>query len=246
MKFLPISDRNCKGSCLFLDNDSEELYFENLRKKPIDWKYRYKKVRYKLNSDHYRTVEFKLIPWSECVVIFGCSNVFGIGVSLDETVSAQFTKITGIPAINMGVPGSSPQFSLYNSAILKNNYPKPKAVVFAWTSAHRCSLFLNPPHTKKEFYTENCGLWNDDPSGLGEAWNKFDSNANIHLQMTRLVAKQLWHDVKYADYTTFVQNKKYIPDCKFITQVDDARDDSHPGEKTNQIISRYLADSLNL
>lgn len=246
MNFLPISDRGCNGLCSFLDKDSEELYTKNLKIKPKNWKYRHKNITYRLNSSHYRTVEFDTIPWEKCVVIFGCSTVFGIGASIDETIAAQFSKITGIPAINMGVPGSSPQFALYNSAILKNKYPKPKAVVFGWTSAHRCSLFLNPPHTRKEFYVQNCGIWGDDPSDLGKAWNKFDSNPNIHLQMTRLTAKEMWRDVNYTDYTMFVQNRSYIPDCKYIKQTDEGRDCSHPGYETNYKISRYLADSLNL
>ena len=243
MKFLPMFDRGCDGgSCSFYDKDTKERYVKNLK----DWKYRQKIVTYKLNSDYYRTAEFDKIPWNDSIVIFGCSNVFGVGAAIDETLSAQLTKMTGIPTINMGVPGSSPQFSLYNSAILRQVYPKPRAVVFAWTSASRCTLFRYQPHTKKEFYIENCGSWTDDSSDLGRSWSRYDSNIHGHLQMTRITAQQMWSDTKYVDFTLFQANMKYIPDCIAFKIVDHARDCSHPGEETNHIIAKHLATQLGL
>lgn len=247
MKFLPMFDRGCDGgSCSFYDKDTKERYVKNLKTQPKDWKYRQKIVTYKLNSDYYRTAEFNKIPWSDSIVIFGCSNVFGVGAAIDETLSAQLTKMTGIPAINMGVPGSSPQFSLYNSAILRQVYPKPRAVVFAWTSANRCTLFRYPPHTKKEFYIENCGSWTDDSSDLGKSWSRYDSNIHGHLQMTRITAQQMWSDTKYVDFTLFQANMKYIPDCTTFKIIDHARDCSHPGEETNNVIAKHVATQLGL
>lgn len=244
MKFLPIQDKGCENrSCTFYDKDSKELYIKNLKKQAPNWKYRSKPITYKLNSDYYRTAEFNKIPWSDSIVIFGCSNVFGVGVATDETIAAQLSKITGIPTINMGVPGSSPQFSLYNSAILKQVYPKPKAVVFGWSSANRCTLFR---YDDKDFYVENCGPWSSDSGDLGKAWARFDSNIDIHFKMTRLIAQQMWSDVKYEDFTLFPGNIKFISDCNLFKIVDYGRDCSHPGEETNNNIAKYLATKLNL
>ena len=251
MKFLPMPDRGdlnlyTNNVHTFIDNDSKDRYIKNLKSQPKDWKYRNKVVTYKLNSEFYRTLEFEKIRWEESIVIFGCSNVFGLGAALDETLPAQLSKLTGIPTINMGAPGTSAHHALYNSAILKSNYPKPRAIVFGWTSPNRCTLFRYPRHTNKEFYVENCGAWTKDSSDLGKAWFKFDSNIHVHIQLTRIVAQQLWSDTKYADFTSFLSNMRFIPDCKYFRIIDHGRDCSHPGEKTNLKIAKYIASELNL
>jgi hypothetical protein len=250
MKFIPVRDRGdhqdyINGSYAFLDQDSREKYKKNLKRQPQNWKYRNKVVTYKLNSEFYRTLEFEKIRWEESIVIFGCSNVFGLGAALDETLPAQLSKLTGIPTINMGVCGSSAHHALYNSAILKQMYPKPRAVVFGWTSAERCTLFRYT-QDKTSFIVENCGAWTEDSSDLGKAWFKYNSNVHVHTQLTRIVAQQLWSDTKYADYTSFPSNMRFIPDCKYFRIIDHGRDCSHPGEKTNLEIAKYIASELNL
>ena len=245
MNFLPIQDKGCEnGSCTFYDKDSKELYIKNLKTQPKSWKYREKVVTYKLNSEYYRTAEFDRIRWEESIVIFGCSNIFGIGVAIDETLPAQLSKLTGIPTINMGIPGSSAHHALYNSAILRQVHPKPKAIVFGWTGAERCTLFRYTPN--KDLWIENCGSWTDDSADLGKAWYRYDSNIHGHLKMTRIVAQQMWSDTKYADFTLFPSNMRFIPDCRVIKMIDNGRDCSHPGEKTNLQVAKYLATELNL
>ena len=118
-------------------------------------------------------MEFDKIPWDKTVVMFGCSNMFGIGLALKDTIPAQFTALTGIPAINLGVPGSSLQYSMYNSAIFKKLYPKPRAVVVDIPDASRCALFL--PEGDLSFRPVHCGSWTEDMSGLGKSWRRFDS-----------------------------------------------------------------------
>ena len=236
-----------KGNTVnFLDDDSEELYANNLKSKPINWKYRHNNFSYELNSNSYRTKEFSKIDWNNSIVIFGCSITFGLGVSEEDTISSQLYKLSGIPTVNMGFPGSSSQLSLYNSAILKENGITPKAIVFEWSHASRCTLFMNPPHTKNDFFVINCGDWNNDISGLGKAWSKYESNINMHIKMTRLIAKNLWSSTQYTDFTLFKANKKYINDCKYIDQIDNGRDCSHPGELTYKNCAIYIAQSLKL
>ena len=120
MNFLKLEDT---PSGPFMDQDTKELYKKNLRSQPDDWRYRNKLVKYTLNTHNYRTKEFNIIPWADSVVIFGCSFVFGIGAALDETIAAQLSSIIQKPVINMGAPGTSAMFSLYNSSILRKDCP---------------------------------------------------------------------------------------------------------------------------
>jgi hypothetical protein len=235
MNFLELED---KPSGPFMDQDTKQLYQKNLKSQPSNWRYRDKVVQYTLNSHNYRTKEFHIIPWAESVVIFGCSYVFGIGAALDETIAAQLSSIIKRPVINMGAPGSSATFSLYNSSILRKECPKPAGIVFGWTSAARCTLFLKDS-------TVHCGSWMEDVGGLGKAWRRFDSNAYTHLNFTRQCAQQMWDDTPYADFTLFPSNRSMI-DCPYIKQIDYGRDCCHPGVKTNEQVATVIAEQLNL
>lgn len=228
----------------FHDNDSEELFKKNLKTQGPDWEYRNKFIKYTMNSLGYRTLEFDKIRWDETVVMFGCSNTFGIGVNVKDSVPAQYSNITGIPAINLGVPGCSTQYLLYNSAIYLKNFPKPRGVVIEYPDSSRCTLFL--PERSDGFMPVNCGNWTEDISGLGKAWRRFDVNMVTHLKLMRLTLQQMWSDVPSAEYHIFPSNCRILPECKYIDQIDFARDLTHPGSKTNQISANYIAETLNL
>jgi hypothetical protein len=76
--------------------------------------------------------------------MFGCSFIFGIGVTDEHTVPYFLEKLSGRPVINMGIPGSSIQTSLHNSIILNDSeYPIPKAVVNMFTDLNRYQLYEN-------------------------------------------------------------------------------------------------------
>jgi hypothetical protein len=237
MNFFELDDRPDKTGSWF-DQDSRELFKKNLKTQSTDWRYRNIKVTYRLNSMGYRTQEFNSIPWHKSIVIFGCSYVFGIGCELSGTIAAKLAELTNLPVINMGAPGSSPMFSLHNSAILSAIYSKPLAVVFSWSSSQRCPLYLNNS-------VVHCGQWNEDISGLGKAWRRFDSHNEMQLKMTRLTAQQMWSNTKYYDFTLYPSNRKTI-DCDFIKQVDVSRDLVHSGIVTNELIAKKIAQSLNL
>jgi hypothetical protein len=223
----------------WFDQDSKELFKKNLKSLPEDWKYRNKKIKYILNKDGYRTKEFKDIHWAKSIVVFGCSYVFGIGNSEDETISGHIEKLTGIPTINMGAPGSSSLFSLHNSGILSAAYPKPIGIVFGWTSPQRCPLYLKDA-------VVHCGNWKEDVADLGKSWRRFNHHAETSLKITRLLAQELWACTKYYDFTLFRTNQKAIPDCEYIKQVDYSRDCAHSGTKTNEIIAKRVAESMGL
>ena len=240
---LPITNSG-DGDNRYHDNDSKELYERNLKIESSDWEYRHKRITYKLNTNGYRTFEFNKIPWDKTVVMFGCSNMFGVGVCLKDTIPGTFSSITNIPSINLGVPGCSLQYMLYNSAMFRKKYPKPRAVVFDIPDASRCTLFI--PQGHNEYQSVHCGNWAEDVSDLGKTWRRFDMNCIMHHRYLRASIQQMGDDIPYVDFSLFPSNQRIIPECKVIKTIDAARDKDHPGSKTNKIISEYIASELDL
>jgi hypothetical protein len=123
-------------------SDDEKTFRENLKTQPEHWYYRTHSVIYTLNSLGYRTREFDQIDWKESIVMFGCSYVFGTGVTDEHTIPYFLEQLCGRPVINMGIGGSSIQTALHNSIILSDSeYPTPKAVVNMLTSISRFNLY---------------------------------------------------------------------------------------------------------
>ncbi len=138
----------------FCPADTQKLFEQNLKTQPEDWYYRTHEVKYTLNSLGYRTREFDEIDWKESIVMFGCSFVFGIGVTDEHTIPYFLEQLSGRPVINMGIAGSSIQTVLHNSIILNDSkYPTPKVVINMWTGLNRYQLYQNNS-------TFNFGDWN--------------------------------------------------------------------------------------
>jgi hypothetical protein len=125
--------------------DSKEFFEQNLKTKPEDWYYRTHEVKYTLNSLGYRTKEFDDIDWKESIVIFGCSLIFGVGVTDKHIIPYFLEQLSGRPVINMGIPEIfNSNMLLHNSIILNDSkYPTPKAVVNMRTDLNRYQLYEN-------------------------------------------------------------------------------------------------------
>jgi hypothetical protein len=235
-KFLPVDKPDNK---FWYDPDDKIKYNENLKTQPQDWHYRKKIITYDVNSDGYRTKEFDLVNWAKTIVIFGGSNVYGVGCAEDETVPFLLEKITGIPVINLGVSGSSSTFALHNSGIFSNYYPTPKAVIHSWTSPFRCPYYMNNE-------VIHCGHWHDDPKGMAEKWNSTLSHPNTNILLNSIISKQMWIDkCSYYEYTLF-ESTSQILNCDFIQKEDDARDIEHPGRLTNNKTAEQIAKNIKL
>jgi hypothetical protein len=233
-KFLPVDARVEKN---FAGYDSKLLFKKNLEIMPPDWYYRNKTITYTRNKQGYRTQEFKKIDWSNSIVIFGCSNVFGIGVDDNETLSYQLSNILKVPVINMGVEGSSINYSLHNSVILKHFYPKPLAVVNMWTHYSRTVYYYKR-------YLENCGDWNPG-NFYFSAWSKDDSHAASYAIIASMTSKIFWQDTKYYESSFFPDTSKLL-NCDLYRIQDHARDLLHPGIKTLKLTAEQIANKLNI
>jgi hypothetical protein len=232
-QFLPVDYKIDK---YFSGTDTKKLFKENLKTQPDDWIYRNRKITYTLNSRGYRTNEFKKIDWANSIVVFGCSNVFGIGLDDQDTICKQLEKITGIPVVNMGVGGSSITFSLHNAIILRDGYPTPKAVVNLWPGPDRTVYYYKNK-------VENCGVWNAVPNGYMDVWTSDESHGMTHALLASITSKHLWANTSYYEASFWMENSKLM-NCDFLLFLDYARDLSHPGIKTSQAVAEQIAKNI--
>lgn len=245
--FDTILDRTKKNKFLITDafattyfagTDTRDTFEQNLKIQPQDWYYRNKKIKYTLNSWGYRTREFDEIDWKNSIVIFGCSNVFGVGVDDSDTVSFQLEKILGIPVINMGVGGTSMTYALHNSSILRDGYPTPRAVVQLWSAYDRTTFYR-----KRDLVS--CGAWNLEKFKYMDAWSQDVYHAMTHAVFAAKISKLLWKDTKYFEASYFNETAELL-DCCYLESVDKARDMSHVGKDTHLKTAVKIAKELNL
>jgi hypothetical protein len=178
-------------------SDDEETFRENLKTQPEYWYYRTHSVIYTLNSLGYRTREFDQIDWKESIVMFGCSHVFGTGVTDEHTIPYFLEQLCGRPVINMGIGGSSIQTALHNSIILNDSeYPTPKAVVNMWTGLNRYQLY-------ETNFTDHIGSGNF----LDNRFEKRENIVSFNLMNIKMM-RNLWKNKTiYFEGTTFDQEK---------------------------------------
>lgn len=244
-QFFPVTEYDGKRSFLFQSYDTEERYRKNLKTQPKNWYYRTHPVRYTVNSQGYRTQEFDKINWSESIVMFGCSHVFGVGVTDEHTIPYFLEQISGRPVINMGIGGSSIQTTLFNGTILFNsNYPMPKAIIPFWTYLNRFYLGLK---NEVLFY----GDWNIKEIQTNYNKYHFITQNLLNIKLFR----SLWKDK--VIYDEYIITDGSIGESKLIDQLDDsisvkkfsgvlgsARDLSHSGFKDNLMMAKIIYDRI--
>jgi hypothetical protein len=221
--------------------DTKELYQENLLKQPKDWYYRTNKVTYTVNSDGYRTQEFSDIDWSNSIVMFGCSNTFGVGLDDKDIVSTKLQELLDIPIINMGCGGSSIIFNVHNSMILREGYPTPKGVIMFWPACDRII----------EYHTTNAqqhGVWSIKPNNLADVYLKNKNNVIANAMLMVKANRLLWKDSCPYYEATWDSNTKSIIECDFIEHalMGYARDMDHPGIDSAKYIANKIAKNLKL
>jgi len=220
----------------FRNTDSKRCFEKNLKTQPDDWYYRHNPVTYTVNSKGYRAPEFSTVDWEAAVVIFGCSNVFGVGVSDEHTISSQLSKLINRPVINLGVTGSSIQYATFNSAIL-TAYPCPYAVIQLWTSVERTVVF-----TRTMIHC--LGPWSYKPKSLYNKWLE-NNNPRATALLHRTISQELWKNrSQYLEATLFLDTADQFDHCKLFKYYDHARDQIHPGKLTAARIAAHFAEQL--
>ena len=236
-----VYNRECKidgGFTLdFCGSDDKELFEQNLKTQPQDWYYRTHPVKYTLNSLGYRTKEFDDIDWKESIVIFGCSNIFGIGVADEHTIPYFLEQLSGRPVINMGMGGSSIQTALHNSIILNDSkYPTPKAVVNMLTSLTRFHL-----------YEEDFEYRSDKK--YSRTYSKLVDIVPFNLMNIKMI-RNLWKNKTiYYEGSGFCQHKLINTldekiSCDDLPLDKSARDLGHPGRVSNYSIAKKIYENI--
>jgi len=226
----------------YITSDTLELFESHLKTQPEGWYYRTHPVNYTLNSYGYRAPEFKNINWAESVVVFGCSNVFGIGLDDNDTITSQLEQLIKCPVINMGCPGSAIDYSLYNSVILKNICTKPKAVVHLWTSTERTTHFLEERH-------RSCGVWpTQKTSSYFDEWIRDPNHSAAVATFASMITKHLWSNTKLFEATAFQKTREVLK-CYHLPnnpKYEKARDLLHKGRETARDVAKVIAENINL
>jgi hypothetical protein len=220
----------------FSGTDSPSLFEQNLKIQPEDWHYRTKHIEYKINSSGYRTEEWSNIDWKESVVMLGCSNVLGIGLADDETISHQLSFLIDRPVINLGAPGVSFDFSFYNSIILSEYYPTPYAVVDLWTGTDRCTYF-------DKIDIKHCGIWEQHP--YFKEYIRNDTHSMLRAKFVGMANKNLWKPRCRYYSASFFDRSAYYTDSDWIEIDNQARDLIHPGRNNSKDMARLIAKNIN-
>lgn len=225
-----ISELEFKGGVYkFYGIDSEDDYNERVRQMPANhpWrKWQKIDVKYTLNDQCYRAPNWDQINWSNSILMFGCSQTFGIGLDDSQTVPYNLELISGIPIINLGVAGSSNMFHWINTTLLRNYDIRPRAVIYAWTFAHRIAVL------EKNYRTLNSGIWNIDQEPLVDAWNFHKNHAVEYMRYLIPAVNQQWQSVgcPVFNYTVCSDTKAELDWLKYLDWTGDfARDYRHLG-----------------
>jgi len=183
--------------------------------------YRYQiqqNITYSLNSLGYREKEFDQIKWNDSYIFLGCSHTFGVGVKEEETIPALMQKHTGVPCINLGIPGGCNMFSLFNSTRLKNAGVNPKKIFYQRTYPNRWFSYDKTLHTHpaSKYIDNNTADYIDEEisSCIHSQWSNV---VEYKLEMfddcgaTKYIARDGCHyNAAYFEKIVHVLSDKYV------------------------------------
>jgi len=226
------------GQTVSWDQDSRDCpkYFKKLQKKyGSEWYYYNKKINYKFNKHGFRTKFFENIRMDDHVVLIGDSIVTGVGNADEDTIWAKLEKMLDMPVINLGVSASGIDSACINSLILHKSYPFPRAVVHLWSALDRYSDF-------------------DEDFCNNQRWERIHTNKKKHYCAKHNWAvrnkfyveadRTLWKGkTSYYEASFFPHTAKELG-VDLFEWLDYARDDAHPGVRSNEIAAERIAENL--
>jgi len=185
----------------------------------------------------YRT-NLNSVDWKESVVVFGCSMVYGEGLEEKDSIPFHLSNMLNCPVINMGVTGSSINFSLYNQLALYNQCSAPKGVINIWTE-----------HNRSSYYTKNSivnyGPWNTTMHSYGDLWTADSVHGETQAIMAQVILKNLWKDVPYYEATFFKKTQQLLGCDQLVGHMNDtdyASDGEHPGPLATYKCAEYITE----
>lgn len=240
---LPISHL---GLPYFRHSDTEVLFQENLKKKPKDWLWRNKKIRYTVNSEGYRAPEWSQVDWNNSIVVMGCSHVFGIGVDDDETLPKHLQQTVSDPVINLGFPAGSATNILYNTVRLLEKNFKPKTVICLFPSTSRDVYFYDNEVKNLGAWSTEVGYYTQTEVNYITSILSEESNILNRNYIYESAIEMLWtsNNVKFRGlvHTRDLRIKQWPELSK---PIDSARDDKHYGPETFKLWTKEIINDLN-
>ena len=226
----------------------DDIRGQFIRNRPVDMSGKHI-TNSEINSFGYRTSEFSDINWKESVVVFGCSNVFGIGLDIQDTVSSQLEKLIGRPVINMGIPAGSLRATLHNQVSLHEIENSPYAIVNNWTSTYRTVGWRDG-----QDFPIHIGPWVLDPnivqSADREPFRQYftseivqEENRIRNALLVKRTAGILWKETRHVELTMFPDTQELFR-VPMISYDDFASDRAHPGPRTISKVAKFIADRL--
>jgi hypothetical protein len=210
----------------WIGTDTEERFRENLKSQPENWQWRNQQITYKLNSQNYRAPEWDSIDWENSVVMFGCSQVFGVGVDEDQTLGYYLSELLNKPVINLGIPGGSSMALWINTEKLLDFGIKPLAVIYNWPSANRTAELID---NNRNF---TAGPWiRLEQARYGKEWFLHPTHGFEYAKYALMSAKRSW-SCPQLHYCWDLDTAKFLSLPRMANKFDRARDGMHEGPAT--------------
>ena len=189
------------------------------------------------------------------IVVFGCSNSYGVGLEdpLNQNYGYHLGKLINKECINKAFGGSSNTRIAYS--VLNFDFQPGDIAILGWTYVCREML-------AKEHDIINFGAWSDPKEKISRAWlehfcDEHDlsiksfmhmHHVNIYLKQKNLKSIQFWFEEIENRPETFVLKKEFTwadsikMDFELLTEVQsvDATHCNHPGPKTHKMFAEYL------
>ena len=251
------ADARPAGSYAFSPPDNQDLFEKNLREQPQDWVWRSCSVTYTLNSQGFRCGEFEDLDWSNSVLVFGCSNTFGIGVDDSDTWPAKLSRVIMKSVINLAQGGQGWGFNWVNSLrVIEAGY-RPLAVVYYWPTVER---MFTLPNSNNPNQVMGHGHWNTTRDTarpeiqLGLLWAQDPVLSAFWADHYRRSLDIMWglKGVPVFHYTwdsrSTVPGVEHLPVFSSVKNNNQlwARDLKHPGPTDHAITALRVSVRLNL
>lgn len=220
-----------KGCYEFYGSDDEKLFKKSSKDKTWYKKYKDKKINYTINSYGYRCAEFSDVSWKDSILIFGCSNSFGVGLDDKETLGHLIENYSGITTLNLSVPATSIEFAMHNSMNFKKQFGNPKGIVFVWTNYMRTVRYRDTMH--------HIGFWSNKKDQ--ELISEFDHQKSA-ATINYFITKEIWKDIPQF-HCTFFPDISFLLDIPLLPKLDFARD-GHPGPESTDESAKFIWNNL--
>lgn len=192
------------------------------------------KITYNLNSQGYRCKEWDQYEWNDSILVFGASNIFGVGVCENQTMSSYIQQHTDISTINLGQIGSGCSAQWINSLRILENNITPRGVVYVWPDENRETEFKDDDGIKVDF----SGHWTKRT--FNSVWCRHQYQGTVLAQYYRDAIKLLW-SCPVVEYRL----QSNDPDSP-LNQIDISRDRLHPGPETYKLWAELAVKELSL